>query len=343
MHRRSWAVAVAALVLGLALGAAADRYAPTPWGQPLTSALIPRLAARALPSVVTVVTTIPGQLSQQGERAVVTPAGQGLGSGFVIDRRGLILTNDHVVSGASTVQVQVPGVKRRLFAQVVGTAYDYDLALLKVSAGRPLPVLRLSDAPQVAVGAWDVAIGNPEGLQHTVTVGVVSAHGRSFTIGNRHYKNLLQTDAPINPGNSGGPLIDLGGRVIGVNTAVTAQGYGLGFAIPAASVKRQLPRLLHQHLRPVGWLGAEIATARGATAAGVLVEVVLPGSPAQTAGLRAGDEILSFGNTPLRTAPQTVKLVERTPPRTAVRLRVRRAGRALTLTAVLAERPTDAR
>jgi serine protease Do len=339
-------------VLGAVLAGAAGfvwgRFGGFPGlGPPLTLGLIPHMVARARPAVVTIFTTVPGHLVVKGAAETVTPAAQGLGSGFVIDPKGQILTNDHVVAGASDIQVKLYGSRRRLPAQVVGSDPGLDLALLRVKTPRPLPVLTLGHSEGIPVGAWDVAIGNPEGLQSTVTVGVLSAQGRSFTIGNRHYRKLLQTDAPINPGNSGGPLLDLRGRVIGINTAVQSPGYGLGFAIPISEVRRQLPYLRRQHLKAQGWLGIQAVTltpaiARQAnlpSAQGVLVAVVLPGSPAQAAGLQPGDTIVAVNGRAVRQAAQLVKAVEATPPRTAVRLRLIRGGALQVVKVVTGSKP----
>ncbi|WP_051275837.1 trypsin-like peptidase domain-containing protein [Desulfovirgula thermocuniculi] len=166
-----------------------------------------------------------------------------LGSGFIISPDGYILTNEHVIDGAQRVEVTIIGYERPVPARVVGYDYDLDLAVLKVDVAGELPVLSLGDSDQIRVGSWVVAIGNPYGLDHTVTVGVVSAKGRPVQVENRTYKNLLQTDAAINPGNSGGPLLNLRGEVIGMNTAVAAQAEGIGFAIPANTIKEVLPRL----------------------------------------------------------------------------------------------------
>jgi S1-C subfamily serine protease len=168
----------------------------------------------------------------------------GLGSGFIITPDGYILTNEHVIDGADRIEVTIAGRDRPLPAKVVGSDYDLDLAVLKVNAGGDLPTLSLGDSDQVRVGNWVVAIGNPYGLDHTVTVGVVSAKSRPVQVENRSYKDLLQTDAAINPGNSGGPLLNLAGEVIGINTAVAAKAQGIGFAIPINTVKSVLPELM---------------------------------------------------------------------------------------------------
>lgn len=342
---------VAAGVVGLAGGAGLARgYAVATGDRALTTQTVPVLASRALPSTVTVFTRIPGTLTVAGDRAAVTPAQAGIGSGFFVTPSGLVLTNDHVVSGASTIAVEVANESRRYPARVVGTDYSLDLALLQVQLAHPVPALALSGPAHARVGSWAVAIGNPEGLRSTVTMGVVSALGRSFTIASRHYRDLLQTDAPINPGNSGGPLLSLDGHVIGVNTAVATTGYGLGFAIPAASVRAALPRLERQHLKETGWLGAEVATLTPALAAqvhlgatsGVVVVAVLPGSPANVAGLQPGDGIDRFDARTVTGAKQLVALVQATMPRTEVTLGVTRGLSHLSLRVVVEQKPTSA-
>lgn len=167
---------------------------------------------------------------------------RGLGSGFITSEDGYILTNEHVISGATKITATIQGFEDPLPARIVGADYDLDLAVLRVDAGRPLPFLKYGDSEKVRVGNWVIAIGSPFGLEHTVTVGVISAKMRPVQIEDRSYKNLLQTDAKINSGNSGGPLLNLAGEVVGINTAV-AQAQGIGFAIPVNTVKEVIPAL----------------------------------------------------------------------------------------------------
>lgn len=315
---------------------------------PLTANLIPDIVAKAEPAVVTVFTRVPGMMQPQGFFTVETPPSSGLGSGFVISSDGLILTNDHVVSGASRIQVKVNGYPHRFNAQVVGTDYGLDLALLKVRTPRPLATLPLGNSNTIPIGAWDVAIGNPEGLENTVTVGVVSARGRSFTIGDRTYRDLLQTDAPINPGNSGGPLLNLAGQVIGINTAVNTAGQGLGFAIPINVAEQELTSLTSQHVKAHGWLGVVIGTVTSHVAEqgglsvnhGVLVGTVEPGSPAEAGGFQPGDVIVAVNQKPIATADQLVQLIQNDPPGTVVHFTVVRNGQKTNLTVVLDQHPT---
>ncbi|MGD0153069.1 MAG: trypsin-like peptidase domain-containing protein [Thermacetogeniaceae bacterium] len=180
------------------------------------------------------------QFFGQGNNQSETMVQKGLGSGFFISADGYLLTNEHVIDGAQQIQVTIMGKSQPVNARVVGSDQDLDLAVLKVDAGSNLPYLKLGDSDNIRVGSWAIAIGNPYGLDHTVTVGVISAKGRPITVQDRSYRNLLQTDASINPGNSGGPLLDMNGEVIGINTAVDAQAQGIGFAIPSNTAKNIL-------------------------------------------------------------------------------------------------------
>lgn len=212
------------------------------------SSVIPEIVARVSPAVVTINTTEKINVSQNpfftdpffrqfyGRRLRTQPQSQtvqGLGSGFIISKDGYILTNEHVVSSADEIVVSLSGDDKSYSARKVFSDYNLDLAVLKIDADRNLPTLSLGNSDSTRVGDWVIAIGNPYGLDHTVTVGVISAKSRPITIENRQYKNLLQTDASINPGNSGGPLLNLEGEVVGINTAVSSEAQGIGFAIPS--------------------------------------------------------------------------------------------------------------
>ncbi len=170
---------------------------------------------------------------------------QGLGSGFLITADGYLLTNEHVIDGAQQIQVTVAGQSQPVTAQVVGSDSNLDLAVLKINDGTNLPYLTFGNSDQTRVGSFAIAIGNPYGLDHTVTLGVISAKGRPISVQDHNYPNLLQTDASINPGNSGGPLLDLNGNVIGINTAVDVQAQGIGFAIPSNTASADLASLMN--------------------------------------------------------------------------------------------------
>ncbi len=227
-----------------------------------------------------------------------------IGTGFFLTSSGDLVTNDHVIYGANNIKVQVPGYSKPFTATVVGTDYISDVAALKISAPKPMPTLPLGSSSGTPVGAWAIAIGNPYNLNHTVTVGVISAKGRPLTIGQRQYPDLLQTSAAINPGNSGGPLLNLKGQVIGINTAVSTQGQGIGFAIPSSTVKKLWPQLLKYGHARMPWLGVAVLTDTAGLAQhyqlpakqGVAISYIIPHSAAQKAGLKAGEVITRINN-----------------------------------------------
>jgi serine protease Do len=227
---------------------------------------------------------------------------QGLGSGFIISKDGYILTNNHVVEGADEIKVYLTSRQEPYKAKIIGADADLDLAVIKINAGLNLPMLKMGDSNKTKVGNWVIAIGNPYGLDHTVTVGVISAKGRPLVIEGREFKDLIQTDASINPGNSGGPLLNLDGEVVGINTAINAQAQGIGFAIPSSSVLQVLDDLLVKGKVVRPWLGVymqpvtkELADYFGLKKAeGALVNSVQEDSPASKAGLQRGDIILEF-------------------------------------------------
>src|SRR5690606_30845822 len=220
-----------------------------------------------------------------------------LGSGFIIDPEGYVVTNNHVIDGASEVSVRLDD-ETAYPAEIVGTDPATDLALLKIDVGKRLPSLVLGDSDKAEVGDWVLAVGNPFGLGGSVTAGIISARGRNIQAG--PYDDFLQIDASINRGNSGGPLFNLDGEVIGVNTAIYSPNggsVGIGFAIPSNMVKSVVTQLREHGSVERGWLGVQIqnvtpdlAEALGLEeAAGALVAAVTPGSPAEEAGIRTGD------------------------------------------------------
>ncbi len=226
---------------------------------------------------------------------------QSLGSGFIIDKNGTILTNNHVVSQADEIEVKLSD-GRTFKADVLGTDEKTDIAVIKIKAEADLPTAVLGDSKAMRPGEWVMAIGNPFGLEQTVTVGVVSAVGR--VVGGGPYARFIQTDASINPGNSGGPLFNMQGEVIGINTMIYAHGQGIGFAIPINLAKSEIPALSKGQKVTRGWLGVaiqevtpELAKSFGLKKAeGALIAEVFRGSPAAKAGIRRGDIILKFGS-----------------------------------------------
>jgi serine protease Do len=225
---------------------------------------------------------------------------QGIGSGFIIDPAGYVVTNNHVVDGADEVQITLQ-TGEEYKAEVVGVDTKTDLALVKIDAGKQLPYIEWGDSDRVRVGDWVLAVGNPFGLSESATAGIVSARGRNINAG--PFDDFLQVDAPINQGNSGGPLFDLTGRVIGVNTAIfspSGGSVGIGFAIPAAVAKPVIAQLKEKGKVERGWLGVqiqpvtpEIASALGMDSErGALVASVQPDSPAAKAAIQQGDVIV---------------------------------------------------
>jgi Do/DeqQ family serine protease len=227
----------------------------------------------------------------------------GLGSGVIVDKRGYVLTNFHVVKGADAVTVRLAD-KQEFRGRIVGSDPKTDLAVIKFDAPADVRVATLGNSDTLRVGEWAIAIGNPFGLDQTVTVGVVSATGRA-DVGIATYENFIQTDASINPGNSGGPLVNLRGEVIGINTAIVATGQGIGFAIPANMVKRVTAQLIDRGRVQRGWIGValqpmspELVQALGLSdTKGAIVARVSPGSPAAAAGLAQNDVIVGFDGT----------------------------------------------
>ena len=268
-----------------------------------------------------------------------------LGSGFIISSDGYIVTNNHVVEGADKITVKLNGDKSSgLAAKIVGTDSETDLALLKVESKTALPVLKFGDSDAMEVGDWVVAIGNPFGLSNTVTAGILSAKGRDIHAG--PFDNFLQTDASINPGNSGGPLINMAGEVIGINTAISASGQGIGFAIPSSLASRVINDLREGKKVSRGWLGVTIqdvdentAKALGLkSAGGALIGSVLDDEPADKAGLRAGDVIIRVGDTDIDSASALTRSVAGLKPGTKVDIVVMRNGKEVKTTVKLGER-----
>lgn len=242
-----------------------------------------------------------------------------LGTGFIIDKSGLIITNNHVVENADEIKVKLTD-SREFKATVIGRDPKTDLALIKISSPfEKLPVLSLGDSDKIRVGDWVLAVGNPFGLEHTVTKGIISATGR--VIGSGPYDNFLQTDAPINPGNSGGPLINLRGEVVGINTAIVPGGQGLGFAIPSNMAKSISSQLKDKGKVARGWLGVSIQKVTPELAAsfgiknshGALVTDIIPQSPAANAGIKSGDIIITFAGRKIKDTSDLSRIVADTP------------------------------
>ncbi len=267
-----------------------------------------------------------------------------LGSGFVISSDGYVATNNHVIADADQITVKLQENGKEYPAKIVGRDPETDLALLKIEAGDNLPVLSFGDSDALRVGEWVMAIGNPFGLGHTVTAGIVSAKGR--IIGQGAFDNFIQTDASINPGNSGGPLIDLDGRVIGINTAIIASGQGIGFAIPSNMAAKILDQLKSGKTPKRGWLGVTIqgvdentAKALGLPGAkGALVSAVSPGDPADKAGVKAGDVILKVNGEPVEDSAALLRTIAGMAPGEKATLGIWRQGKEISRKVTLEER-----
>jgi len=259
-----------------------------------------------------------------------------LGSGFLIDREGHIITNNHVIEGASEIRVRL-STEREFEAQVIGRDTKTDLALIKIKSSQDLPVLELGDSDKLEIGEWVMAIGNPFGLSQTVTVGIVSAKGR--VIGSGPYDDFIQTDASINPGNSGGPLFNLNGEVVGINTAIVAAGQGIGFAIPINVAKEIIPQLKKKGKVTRGGIGVyvqkltpDLAKSFGLEKTkGALVADVIPGSAAEAGGIRRGDVIIKFDGKDIDEMNELPRIVASTPVGREVEVVILREGKLATI------------
>lgn len=277
---------------------------------------------------------------------------QGQGSGFIISKDGYILTNNHVVEGADKISVMLSD-ERKFTAELIGADPQSDVALIKIQDGGKLPTLPLGDSDALEDGEWVIAIGNPFGLSQTVTVGVVSATGRS-SVGINEYENFIQTDAAINPGNSGGPLLNIDGEVIGINSALFSRtgGYmGIGFSIPINMVKAIQSQLKNEGKVTRGWLGVVIqnvdenlARSFGLDKAeGILVSEVQPGSPAEDADVQQGDVILKLNDNKLVDVADLRNRVALLLPNSVGKLEIIRDGKKKTIDVHIGERPGDPR
>jgi Do/DeqQ family serine protease len=375
------ALLLATLLLPTAPAAVAQPRAP---GRPAATAPAPdskallraledafvSVADRATPSVVNVSVKVKPEAAQEGApspemeerfREFFGPelferffghraprdGGRAAGSGVIVDPRGYILTNNHVVENASAIEVRLSD-GRKFPASLVGRDARTDLAVLKVESPAPLPVADLGDSDTLRVGQWAIAIGNPFGLDRTVTAGIISATGRTH-VGVATYEAFIQTDASINPGNSGGPLLNLDGRVIGINTAIVSSGQGIGFAIPITMARDIMTQLIARGRVVRGWLGVviqdltpELAAGFGVKEdAGVLVAEVMKDGPAEAAGLKPGDVITGFAGSTIKDVTDLQKRVAAVEPGRPTPIMVMRDHAPLALSVKVGEQPTD--
>ncbi len=270
-----------------------------------------------------------------------------LGTGFIIDRAGFIVTNNHVIADADEIVIKFTDGKEAM-AIVVGADPLTDLALLKVEPkGLNLKPIVLGDSDKAEIGDWVIAIGNPQGLSGTVTAGIISAKGR--VLGDGPYDNFIQTDASINPGNSGGPLLNMNGEVVGVNTAILQASQGLGFAVPVNMLKDILERLKAGKVSR-GWLGVtlqelneNLAKSFGlpADTQGVIVADVIAGDPADIAGIKAGDIIVGIDGKMVADSRELIKLIGAKAPKQRATLAILRDGKRMNIPVILGERPVE--
>ena len=282
-----------------------------------------------------------GPFQGNGNRPI--PRQQGLGSGFIIDKNGYIVTNNHVVESADEITVTLSD-KKEFKAKLIGRDPKTDLALLKIDASFDLVPLKLGDSDALSVGEWVVAIGSPFGLEQTVTAGIVSAKGR--VIGSGPYDDFIQTDTSINPGNSGGPLINMKGEVIGINTAIIARGQGIGFAIPINMARGIVNQLKDKGAVTRAWLGIAIQDLTEELRKyyglkdekGVLVTEVFKDSPAEKGGIKGEDIITSVQDRKVESSHELVKVVANLPVGEKIAIGLIRKGAAKTVSVRMAKR-----
>ncbi len=269
-----------------------------------------------------------------------------LGSGFIIDAGGYVVTNNHVIENADKIKVFLKNEKE-YDAEIIGRDANTDIALIKIISEDKFPVVQLGDSDALKVGQWVVAIGNPFGLGHTVTAGIVSAKGR--VIGSGPYDDFIQTDASINPGNSGGPLLNMHGHVVGINTIIIAGGSGIGFAIPVNMAKEIVSQLRHSGEVTRGWLGVSIQDLPQDLAdyfgikdrQGVLIADVVPGDPADEAGIRPQDIVLEINAEKIKDSRELLKIVANLEVGQIAQIKVLRNGESKTFHVKVAKRDAD--
>ncbi len=275
----------------------------------------------------------------------------GLGSGFLFESNGYILTNQHVIANSDKIEVTVQGYATPFEAKLLGSDYNLDLAVLKIE-GEGFPSLKLGSSDSINIGDWVVAIGNPQGFDHTVTVGVLSAKERPISIsdqdGTRNYEHLLQTDASINPGNSGGPLLNTSGEVIGINTAISSSAQGIGFAIPTSTIKDVLDNLKNNKEIPKPFIGADLmdltdeyAKQLGLSSTeGALVRNVYYNSPAYKGDLRQFDVLVGINGTKYKTKEELIAQIKKQNVGDSITLNIMRGGQAMDLTVEIGDSTT---
>ncbi|MBT8470594.1 MAG: trypsin-like peptidase domain-containing protein [Deltaproteobacteria bacterium] len=354
--RGSWLMAIGATIAAITLGTASASPRKTAVDEDALSravafeTAVTGVAESASSSVVSIQVEVsrpinnglPSFFGGQGQGGII----RGGGSGVILKSNGYILTNNHVVSEANRIDVRLRNGKRYP-ATLVGVDSATDLAMLKIDA-RGLPQAEFASSEKARVGQFVIAIGSPFGLDYTVTTGVLSAKGRGG-IGANEIEDYLQTDASINPGNSGGPLVDLQGRVLGINTMIIGRGSGIGFAIPAEIAQRVASQLIVNGSVKRAWLGVSFQEITPELAAhfggkfdgGALVNAVVPGGPAEKAGLQSGDVITAIGDQQIREGHDLLRTVLRQGVGERLTLEVRRGEKTKSIAVVTGERPSE--
>ncbi|MCR5660592.1 MAG: trypsin-like peptidase domain-containing protein [bacterium] len=306
------------------------------------------------PAVVNIDTTVERRVFQGGIFGInpmeseVREIPQGMGTGFIVSEDGIVLTNNHVIRNAKTINVTLND-RRQFKAKLLGNDSISDLAILKIDSDKPFPVAKLANSEEMRTGDWVVAIGNPLGVGQTATVGVLSARGRSISDTTVELRDLLQTDAAINPGNSGGPLINLAGEVIGINTAIIRSAQGIGFAIPAETAMKIMASL-KEHGRVVRpYLGIEMGELTPAvlrylelpeTAKGVVVGRIIPKGPADNAGIQPGDIITKLNGKEVENTKELQAEIRSLPVNSEITVSVIREKKNKDIKVKLEEMPT---
>ncbi len=350
----------AAVPLGLQAGAADPGAAPFVLAPPAAPAPVDpelarisrslvRLAEQLRPALVQVrrVGAPPPESPHPGDGPEDRRPRRGLGSGFMVSPEGHVITNHHVVRGAAAVEVRLHD-RRRFSARVLGSDARTDLAVLKIDGAANLPVMRLGDSDALQVGELVMALGNPFGLDESVSLGVVSRKPARPGVAGPGFQ-FIQTDAAVNPGNSGGPLVNMAGEVVGVNSAATSRG-SIGFAIPSRVVRAVAPVLAAKGKMTWGWLGVSIGEVEGGAAstpagalpqAGALVRGVRPGEPAARAGMKPGDVVVEVDGLPVNEPRDLQQIVAGLPPGKTIPVGVLRDGRRETLTVQVGDAPEE--
>ncbi|KRE47979.1 S1C family serine protease [Paenibacillus sp. Soil724D2] len=321
---------------------------------------ISSIAKATSPAIVKIETKVKQTNNGQNRRNTLgqgTESGDtienGIGSGFVFDASGYILTNEHVIDGADEIDVYVQGYDTPFTANLLGSSYDLDLAVLKIQGDKAFPALNIGNSDNTQVGDWLVAIGNPYDFDYSVTTGVLSAKERTISIddgqGTRNYKHLLQTDTAINPGNSGGPLLNLNGEVIGINTAVNSEAQGMGFAIPASTISSVVDKLKNNETipkEPAPYIGVALQNISDNmledlkinSTKGAIIAEVQQGTPAFVAGIRQYDVILDVNGTAISSTDEFTKAVQAAAVGDKLKLTISRNGQTMDITVEVGNR-----